>query len=163
MRILSLFSALVLSAALTACGFELRHAAELPPGLSKIQILADKYMYNDAEVFLQGSNAELVSERSQAQVILTMSNPRYERRVLSVDPKTGNEREFELAYTVDVVATGAQGQVMLKPQTLSARRDYVYDPAALLGSGYEETQLVTDMRRDVVQQALYRLRAAVIR
>ena len=103
-----------------------------------------------------------MSDRAQANVILTMSNPRYDRRILSVDPQTGFEREIELSYTLDVVATGPQGRVMLKPQTLSVRRDYVFDAGALIGSTQEEALLRIEMRRDLVQQVLYRLRAAVL-
>jgi LPS-assembly lipoprotein len=158
MRILVLLFPLLLS----ACGFELRGAAVLPPELGKIHVSASKILYNDVEVFLEGSNTQLMSDRAQANVILTMSNPRYDRRILSVDPQTGFEREFELSYTLDVVATGPQGRVMLKPQTLSVRRDYVFDAGALIGSTQEETLLRTEMRRDLVQQVLYRLRAAVL-
>ena len=158
MRILVLLFPLLLS----ACGFELRGAAVLPPELDKFYVSASKALYNDVEVFLEGSNTQLMSDRAQANVILTMSNGRYDRRILSVDPQTGFEREFELSYTLDVVATGPQGQIMLKPQSLSVRRDYVFDAGALIGSTQEEALLRIEMRRDLVQQVLYRLRAAVL-
>ncbi len=158
MRVLILLFPLLLC----ACGFELRGAAVLPPGVEKLHVAATQLLSNDVEVFLQGSDTKLVSSRPEAQVILTMSNERYDRRVLSVDPNTGQEREFELAFSVDVVATGPQGQVILKPQTLSLQRDYVFDAAALIGSSQEETLLRTEMRRDLVRQVLYRLRVATL-
>ncbi|MFT5174614.1 MAG: LPS-assembly lipoprotein [Gammaproteobacteria bacterium] len=145
----------------TACGFELRGAAVLPPGIDKLHVVsADLVLRNDVDVFLQGSGARLVKTRPEAQVVLTLSNPRYDRRVLSVDPNTGHEREFELSFTLDVVATGPQGQLMLQPQTLSVQRDYVFDQNELIGSGQEEAVLRTEMRRAVLQQVLFRLRAA---
>ena len=156
MRVLALLIPLLLS----ACGFELRGAAVLPPRISKLQVLADQTLRNDVEVLLQGSDTQLVNNRPQAQVILTMSDLRFDRRVLSVDPNTGHEREFELSYALDVVATDPQGQVLLQPQTLSQRRDYVFDSAALIGSSQEEAVLRDEMRRELVQQVLYRLRAA---
>lgn len=160
MRIIVLLLSIVLSGMLTACGFELRSAAVLPLEFGKLYVQADSVLRNDVEVFLQGSNTELVSDRPQATLTLTMSNPRYQRRVLSVDPDTGHEREFELSYSLDVVATGTNGQVYLEPQTLSQQRDYVFDAAALMGSSQEEAVLRIEMRRDLVRQLLYRLRAA---
>lgn len=161
MRILTLSSALLLSAVLSGCGFELRGAAILPPELGKLHVSADQVLRNDVAIFLEGSNTQLVSARPEANVILTMSALRSDRRVLSVDPSTGHEREFELSYSLDVVATGPQGRIMIKPQTLSVQRDYVFDQSALIGSGQEEAVLRNEMRRDLVQQVLYRLRAAV--
>jgi LPS-assembly lipoprotein len=157
MRILALLFPLLLA----ACGFELRGAAVLPPGINKLHVVSpDLVLRNDVDVFLQGSGARLVKTRPEAQIILILSNPRYDRRVLSVDPNTGHEREFELSFTLDVVATGPQGQLMLQPQTLSVQRDYVFDQSELIGSGQEELVLRTEMRRAVLQQVLFRLRAA---
>ena len=160
MRIIALLLPIMLSSVLTACGFELRSAAVLPPELGKLYVQANSALRNDVEVFLEGSNTELVSDRPLATFTLTLSNPRYGRRILSVDPDTGREREFELSYSVDVVAIGTNGQVYLKPQTLSQQRDYVFDAAALIGSSQEEAVLRVEMRRDLVRQVLYRLRAA---
>jgi LPS-assembly lipoprotein len=156
MRVLTLLLPLLL----TACGFELRSAGVLPLGVDRLHLISDQVLRNDVDVFLQGSDAKLVNTRSEAQVILTLSNARYDRRVLSVDPNTGHEREFELSFRLDVVATGPQGQLMLKPQTLSVQRDYVFDQSELIGSGQEETVLRNEMRRAILQQVLHRLRAA---
>ena len=156
MRVLALLFPLLL----TACGFQLRGAAVLPPGINKLHVVSgDQLLRNDLDVLLQGSDAQLVTTRAEAQIILTVSNARYDRRVLSVDPNTGREREFELSLALDVVATGPQGQVMLTPQTLSVQRDYVFDQSGLIGAGNEETVLQTEMRRAILQQVLYRLRA----
>jgi LPS-assembly lipoprotein len=160
MRVIALLLPIMLSSVLTACGFELRSAAVLPPEFGKIYVQANSTLRNDVEVFLQGSNTELVSDRPQATFTLTLSNPRYQRRVLSVDPDTGREREFELSYSVDVVATDTSGRAILQPQTLSQQRDYVFDAAALIGSSQEEAVLRVEMRRELVRQVLYRLRAA---
>lgn len=160
MRIIVLLLCIVLSSMLTACGFELRGAAALPAELGKLYVQSSAQLRNDIEVFLQGSSTQLVNNRPQANLTLTLSNPRYQRRVLSVDPNTGHEREFELSYSVDVVATDTSGRAILAPQTLSQQRDYVFNAAALIGSNQEEEVLRVEMRRDLVRQLLFRLRAA---
>jgi LPS-assembly lipoprotein len=132
----------------------------LPPDLKNLYVIAGPDLAIDIENFLETSDSRIVSSREQADVILTVVNPRYDRRVLSVDPNTGKEREYEIVYTVDVNAVGKQGRVFIPAQSVSLVRDFVYDPEAIIGTSREEAVLYVEMRRDAVQQILYRLRAA---
>ena len=132
----------------------------LPPELGKLHVNSNQILRNDVEVFLEGSSTELVTDSAQALVLLTMTSPHYDRRILSIDPETGLEREFELSFSLDIVATDPEGLVLLEPQTLAVQRDYVFDAAALIGSTQEEAVLRVEMRRDLIRQVLYRLRAA---
>jgi LPS-assembly lipoprotein len=145
---------------LAGCGFELRGADVLPPDLKNLYLVANIDVTIDFENFLETSDTRIVSSREQADVILTVVNPRYDRRVLSVDPTTGKEREYEIVYTVDVSAVGKQGRVFIPTQSVSLVRDFIYDPEAIIGTSREEAVLYVEMRRDAAQQILYRLRAA---
>ena len=145
---------------LAGCGFQLRGAQVLPPDLGALHVAAPPLIQAESEFFLEGSDTRLLPGREGADVVLTIANERYDRRVLSVDPDTGKEREFELAYTVDVNAVTRDGRTLLAPQSVTLLRDYVFDRDALLGSGREEITLRDEMRRDAVQQIMYRLRAA---
>ena len=145
---------------LAGCGFELRGANVLPPDLKNLYVVAGPDLASDIENFLETSDSRIVSSREQADVILTVVNPRYDRRVLSVDPNTGKEREYEIVYTVDVNAVGKQGRVFIPAQSVSLVRDFIFDPDAIIGTSREEAVLNVEMRRDAVQQILYRLRAA---
>ena len=150
----------LLAGLLAGCGFELRGAAQLPPHLRDLFVVANQDLANDVAIFLETSDARLVSRRDEAQVVLTILNPRYQRRVLSVDPNTGKEREFEIVYTVDISAVDKQGRTLIAPQPLSLQRDFIFDSEAVIGTSREEVVLQVEMRRDAVQQILYRLRAA---
>ena len=157
----ALAPAVVLLATLLAgCGFQLRGGEVLPPDLGALHVSAPRALLREAEVFLQGSETRLMPAPDGADVVLTMANERYDRRVLSVDPRTGKEREFELAYTVDVNAVTRDGRTLIAPQSVRLRRDFVFERDALLGASREEEVLREEMRRDAVQQILYRLRAA---
>lgn len=145
---------------LAGCGFELRGANVLPPDLKNLFVVANPDLAIDIENFLETSDTRIVSSREQADVVLTVLNPRFDRRVLSVDPNTGKEREYEIVYTVDVSAVGKQGRTFIPAQPVSLVRDFIYDPEAIIGASREEAVLYVEMRRDAVQQILYRLRAA---
>jgi len=151
---------IALSALLAGCGFQLRGADVLPPDLGSLHVSAPPVLLAETEFFLEGSDTRLMPGREGADLVLTIANERYDRRVLSVDPDTGKEREFQLAYTVDVSAVTPGGRTVLAPQSVTLLRDFVFDRDALLGSGREELVLRDEMRRDAVQQIMYRLRAA---
>ena len=70
------------------------------------------------------------------------------------------EQEFELSYTVSINARTADGKILIPPEVLSVRRDYVFDRDALIGKSREESVLRIEMRQDAAQQILLRLRAA---
>jgi len=151
---------LLLAALLGGCGFELRGADVLPPQMGRLHLVAPVALREEIEILLDGSETELVEERAQAELVLTLANPRFDRRVLSVDPNTGKEREFELSYTVDLSARRADGSEVIAPASQSLLRDYVFDRETLIGSSFQESVLREEMVRDMAQQVLYRLRAA---
>lgn len=150
----------LLAGLLAGCGFELRGANVLPPDLKNLYVVANADLAIDVENFLETSDTKLVKSRDEADVVLTIVNPRYDRRVLSVDPDTGKEREYEIVYTVDVSAVGKEGRTFIASQPLSLVRDFIYDTDAIIGASREEAVLYVEMRRDAVQQILYRLRVA---
>ena len=154
---------LTFAALISGCGFQLRGADVLPPDLSDLYISAPIQILSEVEFFLEGSDTRLVDARSDASVVLTIANERYDRRLLSVDPSTGKEREFELSYAVDVNAASKDGTSLLAQQTVVLVRDFVFDRDALLGASREETVLREEMRRDAVIQIMNRLRAATRR
>lgn len=150
----------LLAIVLSGCGFELRGANVLPPDLRNLFVIANQDLQYEVATFLETSDANLVDSREQADVVLSILNPRYDRRVLSVDPNTGKEREFEIVYTVDVNAVDSKGRSLIAPQPVSLLRDFIFDTEAVIGASREEAVLQAEMRRDAVQQILYRLRAA---
>ena len=154
---------ILLSLLLTACGFQLRGSAVLPEGMDRLFLVAPNAVRDQMSIFLQGSETQLVSDRSTADVILTVSDANYTRRVLTVDPDTGKEREFELAYSLNMSARRSDGTSLVDSQRVTLLRDYVFDRTTLIGSGREESSLREEMLRDAVQQVLYRLRIATDR
>jgi len=145
---------------LSGCGFQLRGSHATPANLHKLYVQAPAGLADEVRVYLSGSGTDILSQRQGADVILTLSTDRYDRRVLSVDPQTGKEREFELSYTLGYHAQGADGKTLLEAGQLTLRRDYVFDRDAIIGKSREAGVLRTEMRRDAIQQVLLRLRSA---
>jgi len=162
-RLFGAAASLLVATHITGCGFELRGRASLPDDIRSVQVNAPAALRDELEIFLEGGGAELVESGTTADVTINVGNETYDRRVLTVDPNTGKEREFELAYSVAFDVKRADGTAVLGSQSVSLLRDYVFDPDAVIGKSREEGVLREEMRRDAAQQILRRIRAAISR
>ena len=155
--------ALVLLAAsqLGGCGFQLRGDAALPAEIRTVHVNAPAALRDEIQIFLEGGGVALTNSRAGADASINVTREVFDRRVLSVDPNTGKEREFELAYTVDFSVVRGNGAPVLSGQSINLLRDYVFDPAAVIGKSREEHVLQEEMRRDAAQQLLRRLQSSL--
>ncbi len=151
---------IIFAGLLSACGFQLRGANVLPPDLKNLYIQAPVALRDEIRVYLDGTDTKVIDNRQGADVILILSDSHFDRRVLSVDPNTGKEREYELIYSLNYLAKRASGKTLLNSQRLTVRRDYVFDRDAVLGKSREQGVLRNEMLRDAVQQILFRLQSA---
>ncbi len=143
------------------CGYQLRGSVSLPPGLDAVRVAGPIEISNALTRLLDGGGIHVRSARGSTGALLQLGDERFNRRVLSVDPDTGKESEFELAYQVTFEVTGAQGEELVPKQTISLIRDHVFDADSLLGSSREQNVLHTEMRRDAAAQILRRIEGSL--
>lgn len=144
---------------LAGCGFQLRGALELPQDIRSVQVTAPSALKNDILAILESGGVEIAAADADARI--TVDSERFSRRVLSVDPNTGKEREFELAYTISFGVARRDGTQVIDNGNVNLLRDYIFDPEAVIGTGREEELLRDEMRRDAARQMLRRVEAAL--
>ena len=158
------FRIFVLALAIVAaggCGYQLRGSVPLPPGLDAIRIAAPTDLRNALAQLLDSGGVRVQPAGGSAGVLLRIGDERFDRRVLSVDPVTGKESEFELVYQVVFGVTGAEGEELVPKQTVSLIRDYVFDADAVLGKSREQSVLHAEMRRDAAAQIVRRIESSL--
>ena len=158
------FRIFVLTLAIVAaggCGYQLRGSVPLPPGLDAIRIAAPTDLRNALVQLLDSGGVRVQPAGGSAGVLLRIGDERFDRRVLSVDPVTGKESEFELVYQVVFGVTGAEGEELVPKQTVSLIRDYVFDADAVLGKSREQSVLHAEMRRDAAAQIVRRIESSL--
>ena len=143
------------------CGYQLRGTVSVPPAPDGIHVAGPPEIRAALTRVLDSGGVQVRPDRDPAGAVLRLSRERFGRRVLSVDPNTGKEREFELAYRVAFDLTGADGEELLPGQTVSLVRDYVFDPDAVLGKSHEEETLRAEMRREAASRIVRRIAAAL--
>lgn len=148
---------------LSACGFRLRGAVELPPAMQETRITGvAEYAPLTVQLrrLLSGSGARVLPADAPASATLVISGEELKKRVLSVDSQ-GRAAEYELTYRFYFeVLDGEQG-VLVARQNVELVRDYRFDPDNVLATGAEEAQIREDMYRFAASQAMRRISATL--
>lgn len=145
--------------ALSACGFHLRGATNLP--LQTIFIEQTAAATAGAEIaraIRTGTSTRVVDDRAAAQAVLQLSGESTEKRILSLN-EAGRVRAFELFYRLTFRLHDGKEADLLPAQTLELRREFTYDDQQILAKEAEESLLYANMRADAVQQIMRRISA----
>lgn len=149
--------ALIISAILSACGFELRGVADL--SFKTIYIQGPKLtVTRDLERMLKVNGIKLVEKSEDAELMLELMSESNQKRILSLSGG-GLVREFELIYMLNFRIRNAKNPLWDQVQTVRGRRDFSYNDNAVLGKAEEEARLIADMRNDAIRELMRRLSA----
>jgi LPS-assembly lipoprotein len=146
-------------AALAGCGFHLR--GPQPLAFSTVHIGASQYTQLGIalrrQVALSGTTT-VEEDASRAETKLQILANDRTREILSLTP-SGTVREYELTQAIRFRLADRDGNELIPPATLSARREYTFDDELILGKEQEEALLYNDMENDLVRQIMRRLAA----
>lgn len=155
--------ALFLSGLLSACGFQLRGSAELPPQL-KVTLLQAKSPWVGIAAALRNeletAGARTTSRADDATAVLKLTGVRSQKRVLSVG-SGGKASEYELFEEVTFALHDSEGRELLKPQTVRLTRDLVFNQNQLLGKVAEADELREQMFRVLARQIITRIHTSL--
>ena len=155
-----LLAALVVPAALAACGFHLR--GEEHYAFDTLFVSAPPALPITIELkrSLAGiGSAKLVATAQAAQVILDIVSVEDNKQILSLSGG-GKVREFLLIKRVLVRVHDNEGNDWLPTSEVLVRRSYTYSDTEALAKEAEEQRLWREMQTDAVQQIVRRLRVA---
>jgi len=149
----------ILAAVLTACGFKLRGAFDLPAELQKIYVVGGQSdeLRQDLNDML-AYPAEVVGRKADADAVLTINKEELDSRTLSVDSR-GKVRESEIEYSVIYSLVLADGRILLDKEGLLLTRDFIDDENDVIGRSNESQVIKRDLKRDAAQQILRRVQA----
>lgn len=154
---------LALCLLLAACGFKLRgpESVGLPTDAVYLNIGGSGDIGREVREQLQLTDIKLTQTAKTADYIIRLGNQHYDREVLSVSPRTGKVQEYELILRTTLAITTPAGETVLDTTELNASRDYTFDETAVIASGDEQELLREEMTRQLANQALLRMRAAI--
>jgi len=158
MRVLTL---LVLTVALTACGFQLRGEARLPAVMNETWLNTpddNSAFARELALILRANGVSVRSEQREGAAELRILSERIRRDALTISGRA-RVREFVLGFEVDFELLDAGGEILIARETLRLSRDYSFDEQEILAATREEEFLRDEMRRSMAARLLRRLEA----
>ena len=155
-----LLFALCAAALLSACGFHLRGAVELPFPSLYVNVSNASQFGHELKRALRASDVRLTDNPKDAGATLRILSELRERQILSLGGQ-GRVREYQLRYRLAYQVTNAKG-VITPPTEIVLKRDISFNDSDVLAKESEEALLYRDMQQDAVQQLLRRLQATKV-
>jgi LPS-assembly lipoprotein len=159
-RLIRLSAALVLTLALTGCGFKAVGQANMP--FETLYVTAPDYSSFGAEFkrYVESYGKTRITDNpQQAQVILEILSETQEQQILSLT-SAGRVAEFLLRYRVTYRLRDNEKRDWIPRGEIQLQRDYTYDDTIVLAKENEAQLLFKDMKNDAIQQLVRRLSAA---
>ena len=148
---------------LSACGFQLRGAAQLPFNTMYVQAAPTSSFAIQLKRVVQAGSATRIADRpEQAEVVLQIMTELQEKEILSLGGG-GRVREFQLRYRVGFRLTDSKNREHIPASEIVLRRDYSFNDEQALSKESEEALLFRDMLNDAVQQLVRRLQVAKLK
>lgn len=150
---------------LSACGFHLRGAMELPPILEVTYVNSNQPFQGISQVLRRQLNlagAKVTENLDEATGVIDILGERSERRILSVG-STGRATEYELLQEVTFGVSDKDGNQILKPQVVSMVRSLTFDENELLGKVTESEKVQRQMRQDLARQIITRINVSALK
>jgi len=146
---------------LAGCGFHLRDALLLPPGLGPVRVQADDPdgpLAQQLQQALQRAGATIAAPGDTDAASLRIVSERLGDTSISVD-QFGRSQEFTLRYAVIFDLRRADDSDLVPQQAIELSRDYVSVPTSSAGTEGEREILVRELRREMVSSILRRIDA----
>ena len=149
---------ILISVALSGCGFTLRGSFDLSSTLQNIYLEStddDSDLYRELRRALIANDITLLDDPANDAYRLGIGSANSEERVLSVN-SNARAGEYELILSVPVQLR-SQSDVVFGPETLAIEKVYLADPNSAVAKAEERDLMEDEMRRELVNQILRRL------
>jgi LPS-assembly lipoprotein len=152
---------LALALLLSACGYHLRGAMELPAGVKNVYLQGGsaqlQEQFNNA---MKISSVPLASSPETAGIIVRIFDEDNQRRVLSLGA-SGTANDFELSYRFDYELVDSKNKVLMPRQPVEIKREYYNNQLAIIAKDNEEAVILNEMYQQAVRSIVNGARVAL--
>ena len=144
---------------LSACGFHLRGAIDIPDWLNHIAIISNdgnKQLAQSLQAQLEGYKIQVSDDPAHAKYWLIINSSNLNQHIISIGAST-NPRQYQLIMTIEFLLQTREGQIIKPPRQVTVTRQLTVNNNRILGSNEEEEVLVSEMRQDAIIQIINRL------
>lgn len=146
---------------LSACGYHLRGAFELPAGLKNIFLDGGSApLQAQFKKAMDLSSIPIAASAETAGIVIRIFDENSQRRVLSL-AATGVANDFELGYQMEYEIVDGKDNVLMPRQPLEIKREYYNDQLATIAKESEETTIKNEMYLQAVRTIVNRAKSVI--
>ncbi|MDD1606755.1 MAG: LPS assembly lipoprotein LptE [Methylococcaceae bacterium] len=146
---------------LTACGYHLRGAIDLPSEMKTVYLEgASAPLVEQFKKALGSSTVQLVNSRAAAGTIILVSNEDTLKNASSLGA-SGRANQYNLVYRLNYEITDANNAQIVKSQPIEIRREYFNDQQLILGKDNEEIVIRNEMYQQAVRTMINQVRTGL--
>ena len=156
-----LMTVLCLSLLCSACGFQLREDADLPPEMAQTRLVVDdenSTLARRVRILLERSGVNFVGQ-AQASAVLEIPVNNVVTEVLTIGDNA-RVREYRISHTVKFRVTDANGKEIIPMQTMRQVREISFDEQEILATAREQEYLKQDLAETLSRLLVTRLESA---
>ena len=161
MPIRLLLTMLSLGLLCSACGFQLREDAELPPEMAQTRMVVEdenSTLARRVRVLLEQTGVQFVGS-NQATAFLEIPLNSVVTEVLTIGDNA-RVREYRITHTVRFRVTDAEGKDIIPLQTMRQAREISFDEQEILATSREQEYLKQDLAETLSRLLVTRLESA---
>lgn len=150
---------LLVSLCISACGFHLKGAVDIPTWLENVYIvndLANKELAEMLSAQLNGYKIKVAQTPNEANYWIIIDSSTLSQNIISIGSST-NPRQYQLSLVTQFTLQTNNGVPVNTPQKIFSSRQFTSNNDRILGSNEEESLLHQEMQRDTVEQIINRL------
>ena len=145
----------------SACGYHLRGAFQLPENLKNVYIEGGSSpLQEQFKQVLKTSSGQLANSRKGAGIVIKIFDEDFNRRVLSLSSR-GKSNEFELYYRLDYEFANAGDALLMPRQSVEIKREYYNDQQYMIAKDNEEAVIRNEMYQQAVHTIINRARVVL--
>lgn len=153
---------MVLALLLSACGFHLRGAVDLPEGLKKVYLAgASMPLREQFGKVLRAASGELAAGPESASVVVNIIGESNDQRALSLSAR-GRSNELELSYRLRYAVVKTDGSVLLENQPIEIKREYFNNQQDIVAKDNEQQTIRNEMLQQAVRMMVDRIRTVLV-
>lgn len=144
---------------LGGCGFQLRGTINLPPNFNNVAIIsedASNEISLSIKSQLQAYHVEIIPDATRASYILILEKDALQQQITSVSAST-TPRQYQLIYTLTYSLLKNKDKPIVSSNSITVSRQLTVNNDRVLGSDYESSLIIKEMRRDAAMQLVMRL------
>lgn len=144
---------------LSACGFHLRGMIDVPSWLTDVAIVSpvnNPEFTSRLKAQLEAYKISVNPDPASATYWLVLNQAEFNQQIVSIGAST-NPRQYHLSLLIGFTIQTKNGKIIQPQKNIQINRQFTSNNDRILGSDFEQTVIVNEMRQEAVNQVINRI------